>query len=89
MSRESLNEEQIIEFLDECLEVEFSFAKNEIPAADIVKQSRTHQDFILNLTQRVATTNIELAYQFACHSRKALKAMDLLMVEAWAMSATG
>ena len=88
MSRESLNEEQIIEFLDECLEVEFSFIKNEIPAADIVKQPRQHQDFILNLTQRVAATNIELAYQFACHSRQALEEMDLLMVEAWAMSAT-
>ena len=88
MSREVLNAEQIIEFLDECLEVEFSFVKNEIPAADIVKQTRTHQNFILNLTQRVATTNIELAYQFACHSNRALQAMDLLMVEAWAMSAT-
>ena len=88
MSREVLNAEQIIEFLDECLEVEFSFVKNEIPAADIVKQTRTHQNFILNLTQRVAATNIELAYQFACHSNRALQAMDLLMVEAWAMSAT-
>ncbi len=88
MSRESLTETQIIEFLDECLEVEFSFVKNEIPAADIVKQSRSHQDFILNLTQRVAATNIELAYQFAVHSKQALQEMDLLMVEAWAMSAT-
>ncbi len=88
MSREALNTEQVIEFLDECLEVEFSFVKNEIPAADIVKQPRQHQDFILNLTQRVAATNIELAYQFACHSRQALEEMDLLMVEAWAMSAT-
>ena len=88
MSREPLNKDQIIEFLDECLEVEFSFVKNEIPAANIVKQSRPHQDFILNLTQRVSATNIELAYQFACHSQQALEEMDLLMVEAWAMSAT-
>ena len=88
MPREPLNEDQIIEFLDECLEVEFSFAKNEIPAADIVKQPRQNQDFILNLTQRVSATNIELAYQFACHSKQALEAMDLHMVEAWAMSAT-
>ncbi len=88
MSRESLNEDQIIEFLDEVLEVEFSFVKNEYPAADIVTQERSIQDFILNLTQRVAATNIELAYQFACHSKQALQAMDLHMVEAWAMSST-
>ena len=88
MSHQTLNKEQIIEFLDECLEVEFSFVKNEIPATDIVKQSRLHQNFILNLTQRVAATNIELAYQFAIHSKQALEEMDLHMVEAWAMSAT-
>ncbi len=29
-----------------------------------------------------------LAYQFACHSKRALEAMDQHMVEAWAMSAT-
>ena len=88
MSREPLNQTRIIEFLDECLEVEFSFIRSEIPAADIVKQPRSHQDFILNLTRRVAATNIELAYQFACHSRQALEEMDMLMVEAWAMFAT-
>ncbi|MCW8923814.1 MAG: nitric oxide reductase activation protein, partial [Gammaproteobacteria bacterium] len=88
MPREPLTEKQIIAFLDECLEVEFSFVKNEIPAADIVKLPRPQQDFILNLTQRVAATNIELAYQFACHAKQAIEAMDLHMVEAWAMSAT-
>ena len=88
MIRPSLQQQQIIEFLDECLEVEFSFVKNEIPAADIIIQPRPHQDFILNLTQRVAATNIELAYQFACHSRQALEAMEINMVEAWAMAAT-
>lgn len=88
MSRHALNEAQIIEFLDECLEVEFSFIKAEIPAADIAQQPRQKQDFILNLTQRVSATNIELAYQFACHSQQALEAMTPQMVEAWAMAAT-
>ncbi|MDH5612749.1 MAG: nitric oxide reductase activation protein [Gammaproteobacteria bacterium] len=88
MTRPSLKQHQIIEFLDKCLEVEFSFVKNEIPAADIITQPRQHQDFILNLTQRVSATNIELAYQFACHSRQALEAMEMHMVEAWAMEAT-
>ncbi|MDH3343268.1 MAG: nitric oxide reductase activation protein, partial [Gammaproteobacteria bacterium] len=88
MSRQALNEKAIIEFLDEVLEVEFSFVKNEKPAADIVSQHRPIQDFILNLTRRVAATNIELAYQFACHSNRALQSMELKMVEAWAMSAT-
>ncbi|MDH5711768.1 MAG: nitric oxide reductase activation protein [Gammaproteobacteria bacterium] len=88
MPREPLQQDEIIAFLDECLEVEFSFVKSDIPAADIIQQPRPHQDFILNLTRRVAATNIELAYQLACHSARALEAMELHMVEAWAMTAT-
>ena len=87
MTRPRLDKEQIIAFMDECLEVEFSFVKNEIPAEPISHLPRQRQDFILNLTRRVADTNIELAYQFACGAVHALKAMDPRMVEEWAMTA--
>ena len=82
-----LTEDEIVAFLDECLEVEFSFVKNEIPAAAIKQLPRQQQDFILNLINRVADTNIELAYQLACGAVRALKEMDQHMVEEWAMTA--
>ena len=87
MTRQSLGKNEIIEFLDECLEVEFSFVKNEIPAEEIKNLSRQQQDFILNLVRRVADTNIELAYQLACGAAYALSEMGEHMVEEWAMTA--
>jgi nitric oxide reductase NorD protein len=87
MTRSVLDKEAIIAFMDECLEVEFSFVKNEIPAEAISQLPRQQQDFILNLVKRVADTNIELAYQFACGAVYALEAMDQHMVEEWAMTA--
>ncbi len=73
--------------MDDCLEVEFSFVKNEIPAEDIAELPRQQQEFILNLIRRVADTNIELAYQLACGSVHALNEMGEHMVEEWAMTA--
>ena len=88
MSGQKLTLEEIIAVFDICFEVEFSFIKSEEPAQLIVKQSRSNQDFILNLTKRIAATNQELAFQFAMNSSKALAAMDQHMVKAWAMTAT-
>ena len=88
MTRVALSREEIIAFLDDCLEVEFTFVKNELPASHILKLPRPQQDFILNLVRRVADTNIELAYQLACNSVLALEAMDERLVEEWAMTAT-
>ncbi len=88
MAHEELSEDEIIEILDEYLEIEFSFVKTEIPAQTLILLPRETQNFILSLVKRVASTNIELAYQFACNSAHAMQAMDLHMVEAWAMTAT-
>jgi nitric oxide reductase NorD protein len=88
MPRNQLNIDEIIEFLDICLDVEFSFIKSHEPAEYLVHLSRSDQDFILNLVKRVAATNVELAFQFACNSIRAMEAMDRHMVEAWAMTAT-
>jgi len=88
MARQALSSEEIIEILDVCFDVEFSFIKSEKPAELIVTQTRTNQDFILDLTKRISATNEELALQFAMNSVKALDAMDKHMVEAWAMTST-
>ena len=88
MAHQALSLEEIIDILDVCFDVEFSFIKSEEPAELIVQQSRGHQDFILDLTKRIAATNEELAFQFAMNSVRALEAMDKHMVEAWAMTAT-
>ncbi len=87
MTRKPLGTDEIIAFLDDCLEVEFSFVKNEIPADAIQNLTRPQQDFTLNLIKRVADTNIELAYQLACGAVHALNEMDERMVEEWAMTA--
>jgi nitric oxide reductase NorD protein len=88
MARAALSADEIIAFLDDCLEAEFTFVKSEKPAAFILKLPRQQQDYILNLVKRVADTNIELAYQLACNSVLALEAMDERLVEEWAMTAT-
>ena len=88
MPRQPLTLEQIIEKFDVYFDVEFSFIKSEEPAELIIQQSRSDQDFILDLTRRIAATNQELAFQFAMNSVDALQAMDQHMVEAWAMTAT-
>lgn len=88
MPRQTLSLEEIIDELDVYFDVEFSFIKSEQAAELLVKQSRSDQDFILDLTRRIAATNEELAFQFALNSIKALEAMDKHMVEAWAMTAT-
>ena len=87
MTRQPLDKNEIIDFLDECLEVEFSFVKNEVPAEKIQQLPRHQQNFILGLISRVADTNIELAYQLACGSVYALREMGQRMVEEWAMTA--
>ena len=78
----------IIEKLDDYFDVEFTYIKSEQVARLIVSQPRSDQDFILDLSRRIAATNAELAFQFACSAVKALAAMDRHLVEAWAMSAT-
>ena len=88
MSQQALSLEQIIDVFDVYFDVEFSFIKSEEAAQLVVTQSRNNQDFILDLTKRMAATNVELAFQFALNSIRALEAMDQHMVEAWAMTAT-
>jgi len=88
MSHPTLTLEQISEVLDVYFDVEFSFIKTEEAAELIAALPRADQDFIIDLTRRIAATNSELAFQFAKNAITALEAMDQHMVEAWAMTAT-
>jgi len=88
MPHPALTFEEIIRLLDVYYDAEFTFIKSEDAAELIIKQNRNIQDFILNLCERIAATNEELAFQFTLNSIRALEAMDQHMVEAWAMTAT-
>ncbi len=79
MARPALTLEQITEILDVYFDVEFSFIKTEEAAGLIVTLPRTEQDFIIDLTRRIAATNGELAFQFAKNALTALQACTASM----------
>ena len=82
-----LTVEQIQPLLEQWLDIEFTFYKVEDLAADLAQRPRTEQDFLLNWTRRIATTNIEVAYQFTRRAPELLRRMDWRMIESWALHA--
>ena len=78
---------EIEQQLDSLLDVEFSFLKTAGPAAILAGLERQEQDYIITWVQRVASTNIQLAYQFITHAVDALDSMDKRIIEAWALHA--
>ncbi|NNF95950.1 MAG: nitric oxide reductase activation protein, partial [Halobacteria archaeon] len=83
----SLTAQEIGQQLDSLLDVEFSFLKTAGPAAILAGLERQEQDYIITWVQRVASTNIQLAYQFITHAVDALDSMDKRIIEAWALHA--
>ena len=79
--------EQIARLLEEWLQVEFTFYRLEPIVADIAARPREEQDFLLGWTQRISTTNIEIAYRFAVRAGGQLARMDRHLLEAWALHA--
>jgi nitric oxide reductase NorD protein len=82
-----LSEDQIRQRLDDCLEVEFSFRNTAPIAAHLRSLETSRQRFVLDWVGRIASTHIEIAYQFAEQSQKAMQLMDDTMIEAWALQA--
>jgi len=78
---------QIQAVLDECLDVEFTFIKTEEAAHQLASIDREDQDFILTWVKRVASTNIQVAYQFISQTIDALSSLDKPVLEAWALHA--
>ena len=87
MKPEKLSVTEITERLDDLLDVEFSFLKTEHPAAVIAELDAEEQYYILTWVERVASTNIQLAYQFITQAVEALDSMDRKIIEAWALHA--
>ncbi len=85
--RPSLSAQEIEQQLDSLLDVEFSFLKTAGPAAILAQLDRQEQDYIITWVQRVASTNIQLAYQFITQAVDALDSMDKRIIEAWALHA--
>lgn len=87
VARPPLTALEIEQQLDSLLDVEFSFLKTAGPAAILAGLERQEQDYIITWVQRVASTNIQLAYQFITHAVDALDSMDKRIIEAWALHA--
>ena len=85
--RTALTIEQIRARLEDYFEVEFSFRNVERPALNLASLDAESQFFILDWIRRIASTNIEIAYQFCEQSERALQLMDAHMIEAWALNA--
>ncbi len=82
-----LSEEEIRLRLDDYLDVEFSFLKTEAHAQTLASLSQAEQAYILHWVKCVASTNIQLAWQFIEQAVPLLDHMDRQIIEAWAMHA--
>jgi nitric oxide reductase NorD protein len=79
--------EEITELLEGWLEADFSFRKVGPTADKIAALSTTEQDFILDWTRRVASSNLEVAWQFARRAPALIGNMDRRLMEAWVLGA--
>jgi nitric oxide reductase NorD protein len=82
-----LTPEEITRLLEEWLQVEFTFYRVDQLATELAARDRDEQDFLLGWIRRIATTNIEIAYQFARRAPRLLARMDRHLMEAWALHA--
>ncbi len=87
MPAAALTPAEITARLDRCLDVEFTFLRTEEPAAIIGGLPPEQQRYILDWVERVAATNVQLAYRFITRAIAALDRLDREVVEAWALHA--
>lgn len=82
-----LSVDQIRQYLEQWLEVEFTFIQLDDLTDAMAALHREDQDFLLGWIRRIATTNIQIAYQFALRAISQLTHTDRRMIEAWALHA--
>jgi nitric oxide reductase NorD protein len=82
-----LSAEEIASSLETWLEVEFTFHKVGDLAMAYAARSRDEQNFLLGWIRRIATTNVEVAWQFGQRALEARGNMQQRVVEAWALHA--
>jgi nitric oxide reductase NorD protein len=87
MAQPALTVDAIEEILNVCLDVEFTFHRADLLAAELVRLPRDVQSFVLDWVRRIATTNITLAHEFARRAPGLLRRMDRRLIEAWAVHA--
>jgi nitric oxide reductase NorD protein len=83
----ALQLKQLEMLLDHYFEVEFTFRNTRGIAEKLVTLPAAQQNFILDWIKRIASTHIEIAYQFAEQGQRALELMDEPMIEAWILRA--
>ena len=82
-----LSAKEIASNLETWLEVEFTFHKVEELAMAYAALSREEQNFLLGWIRRIATTNIEVAWQFGQRALESRGRMQQRVIEAWALHA--
>lgn len=82
-----MNAEEITQLLEGWLEADFSFRKVGPTAARIATLPEADQNFILDWTKRVASSNLEVAWQFARRAPALVGTMDRRLMEAWLLGA--
>nr|VFK64184.1 MAG: nitric oxide reductase NorD protein [Candidatus Kentron sp. TUN] len=84
-----LTAEQIIPILDTCLQAEYFFHDTAKPARLLETLDDEDQAFIIDWVRRIASTNIELGFQFANMAPQVLARMDHALIEGWVLQAVG
>jgi nitric oxide reductase NorD protein len=79
--------EQLALRLETAFDVEFTFHKVDHLVAILAPLDRDTQDFILNWVERIASTNIQISYEFTRRVVEALDRLDRRVIEAWAVHA--
>jgi len=82
-----LTPDDITARLDEYLETEFSFIRSDELALLLLVLAPAEQAFVLDWTRRIASTNTEIAHQFARRAPQALAVQEPRVIEAWALHA--
>lgn len=73
--------------LEKAFDVEFTFHKVDKLVDILAPLDRDTQDFILNWVDRIASTNIQISYEFTRRVVEALDRLDHRVIEAWAIHA--
>jgi len=82
-----LAEEELTRRLETAFDVEFTFHKVGHLVDILAPLDRETQEFILNLVDRIASTNIQISYEFTRRVVEALDRLDQRVIEAWAVHA--
>ena len=79
--------EQLTLRLETAFDVEFTFHKVDKLVEILAPLDRDTQDFILGWVDRIASTNIQISYEFTRRVVEALDRLDRRVIEAWAVHA--